>query len=235
MYVSLELRKCGFDKLWLHAHTHPFTVRNYFVLNARRIRFLFLSINFTSGLYTNAMQSCLDGHCSPYDDRINIKIVLHGTRGDDEISNAWRMMLCRELNRQRRMPSAECYKRVAQKKIPLYAWRVDAPCSVLGRIFAWTNRHNFPSRFASVVLVAWFSKHSACTAAYRTSVRVVCCRLWMFKYRKMKMRIDAVPWCVCSPRFISAAAIRALCVCVVWWTTTHRTHTHTQRPSHAFT
>lgn len=74
-----------------HAHTHVRSTRC-----AQMCTYAIHEKILISGSHTNAMQSCLDGYCSPHNDRINIKIALHGPRGDDKISNARWMMLCRE-------------------------------------------------------------------------------------------------------------------------------------------
>lgn len=67
-------------------------------------------------------------------------------------------------------------------------------------------------------------------ATYKTSACVVCCCLWMFKYRKMKMRIDAV---VCLFSSIQIGSRHSRSVCSLINHRTARTHTHTRQHSHS--
>lgn len=88
-----------------------------------------LRIFIRCGTDVREMRTSFDGDCSPHNDRINIKIVLHGTRGDDKMPNAW-WMRCYAENKIDGETSANRGNGDWRTKISLYAWRLDAPCSL---------------------------------------------------------------------------------------------------------
>lgn len=129
---------CGSDNSNSAEHTHSIRFDSKYRCITRYTNFQFLillSLSYvrrTFTIYTltkcTRMQSYFDGDCSPHNDRINIKIVLHGTRGDDKIPNA----LVDAENKIETETSYETDTSVTQKKrkknsFTLYAWRLDAP------------------------------------------------------------------------------------------------------------